>query len=388
VAVHKDRKKGVIEVGMEAEKNTGKSISFLLGAGFSVPMGYPMGDSLGEMIINKVNSIVEKYDSNPNPEYLYDGFPHILQKMIQYYKSSHDEHFDYEDFFEQIILYCKDKKKGEEINRYRLIQQIPIDRMGLNYQDTYQKFVCNLLRDADGIQFYHEQNKHLSDYKNFLTELESLLVRGYEINIHTLNHDLVFESFKNSSIGNEICDGFELKNTPYKGKNGKEWIELPYYNGTYDKKIRLYKLHGSIDQYAYYKENEDFKYDNHIKVYEDTSNWEFRKNDETFHFPELHPDFLTGKDSKEPNYNKPLYNKLIPRFEENLRNSKCLIIIGYGGKDDGINKRIINNLHSPCFVYDVELKSELEKVIEKVDTAKNFQNKGVQDFELPTTINF
>ena len=71
-----------------------------------------------------------------------------------------------------------------------------------------------------------------------------------------------------------------------------------------------------------------------------------------------------------------------------MKNSKCLIIIGYGGGDVGINKRIISNLHSPCFVYDIVLNPELKKVIEAIDCVENYQNMRIEKFQLPTTINF
>jgi len=356
----------------------------LLGAGFSAPMGYPMGWALGELIRSAVKNIAESGDTY----YLRDRFPEILHIMINNYMASHNESFDYEDFFEYIIPYCRDEEIGTKLDKCRISKQIPIEEMGLNYQNDYQRFVCSLLKDGDGNQFYWDQNKHLLDYKNFIGVLESLLDRDYEINIHTLNHDLVFESFKKSPIGNEICDGFDYENVLYYGQNRKgRNVCLPYFNNKYDKKIRLFKLHGSIDQYTYFKND---YYDNHIKISNivDTDKSLYKLENGRvyeFRFSTITPDFLTGIASKQAVYEtRPLYNKLFPQFEENLKQAERLIIVGYGGKDNGINQRIIEhfNRSKPCFIFDPYPSKCLRNFAADIG-AQPIIEKRVEEFEIP-----
>ena len=69
-----------------------------------------------------------------------------------------------------------------------------------------------------------------------------------------------------------------------------------------------------------------------------------------------HDDFLTGTTSKIERYNNPLlFKKLFKRFRKNLRNAEKLIIIGYGCKDEGINKMILENFdfaHKSTYIFD------------------------------------
>lgn len=54
------------------------------------------------------------------------------------------------------------------------------------------------------------------------------------------------------------------------------------------------------------------------------------------------PNFLTGM-TKHSHYADDFYNGLFYKFCNDLKDSDLLIIIGYGFKDDGINKRIVEN---------------------------------------------
>lgn len=69
-----------------------------------------------------------------------------------------------------------------------------------------------------------------------------------------------------------------------------------------------------------------------------------------------HADFLTGTTSKIERYNNPLlFKKLFKRFRKNLRKAEKLIIIGYGCKDEGINKMILENFdfaHKSTYIFD------------------------------------
>jgi len=349
----------------------GKSISFLLGAGFSVPMGFPTGEKLGEMIIKECNEKVQtEYGNNIR----------ILKEMIDFYRSDNGWKFDYEDFFDKIEFYFNHK-----VFKHYLKNKYNIEEDGVrSFLSYFQYFIFKNIFNK--IHIYNSE----SVYDNFLKSLSYLLKEEYEINIHTLNHDLLFESFKKVPlINNQLCDGYENDNTPYRIGD----FNVPYYNYKYDKKIRLYKLHGSIDQYKYFNEsgNKNIyvkidKPNKHDDIYEYSETGE---RVDTYLPNEREPRFLTGRNIKiRKCKTMQFYANLFSHFKKNLKNSKCLIIIGYSGNDKLINECIENNLHSPCFVYDIELKPELKNVIEKVDTANNFQNKVIQDFELPTTINF
>ncbi|MBR1889189.1 MAG: hypothetical protein IJ816_00990 [Alloprevotella sp.] len=59
--------------------------------------------------------------------------------------------------------------------------------------------------------------------------------------------------------------------------------------------------------------------------------------------------------SKTHHYNDSFYKKLFNRFRQNLKKAECLIIIGYGGRDLGINKYILDYFDyrdKPSFIVD------------------------------------
>ena len=66
-------------------------------------------------------------------------------------------------------------------------------------------------------------------------------------------------------------------------------------------------------------------------------------------------DFLSGTLSKQKHYNGAFYKKLFKKFRLNLDKAECLIVIGYGGRDTGINKYIMDYYdydNKPSFIVD------------------------------------
>lgn len=59
---------------------------------------------------------------------------------------------------------------------------------------------------------------------------------------------------------------------------------------------------------------------------------------------EYNHDFLSGTVSKTHHYHDSFYKKLFKHFRHNLGRAECLIVIGYGGRDAGINKYILSTL--------------------------------------------
>jgi len=124
----------------------------------------------------------------------------------------------------------------------------------------------SLTRNSDWSGFSANPRGYAGDpnffdgYKGFLTYL-SELSKEFIVNIHTLNHDLLFESFNNTGfINGNISDGFDEYVSDYYSKlfanNRTYHCRLERYKGRYSSPIRLYKLHGSLDYVPYYRQNE------------------------------------------------------------------------------------------------------------------------------------
>lgn len=366
-----------------------KSISLLLGAGFSAPMGYPIGNDMNDGLLNfddrtldfsPAGNLASSTDGT-KPMFQMGGIYNNHQKyflfckrLINEYAIAHGNKFDYEEFYDFI--------KTDEVKEARY-QSLCNDL--LNGTESYEHYLCNvshiynqmaahLLKDKEGKSWYDDEPYKVNffdGYKGFLTYL-SELSKEFIVNVHTLNHDLLFESFNNTGfINGSISDGFDEYGSDYYGKlfanNRTYHCRLERYKGRYSSPIRLYKLHGSLDYVPYYRQNEYgcMIPENYVKI-----KWgigagdimKSRKSKIGFDISpfEYHADFLTGTTSKIQRYNEPLlFRKLFKKFRKNLREAEKLIIIGYGCKDKGINEMIIENFdfsHKQSFIVDAYAK--------------------------------
>ena len=359
-----------------------ESISILLGAGFSVPKGYPTGDRLNKEILEFDKENVEfsndgklyfcdhnNINQHNSPLNLHQKRFIFCKRLIKEYAEAHEGHFDYECFYE----FLKSDEAHEERYR-RLCNDISKSEEYLSFITNipyiYNQMIEHLLKDKDGNNRYDNAPNHIGnmgEYDSFLRYIASLS-RRYIVNIHTLNHDLLFESFNKSNIiGGAISDGFDEYGSDYFGilriDNIRYHCRLERFTGRYHTPIRLFKLHGSIDYVKYYKSQDNaflkpkqfVKIKAGIGVDDIIKGRGSKKGYDAFPFA-YHGDYLTGITLKTMGYNEPLlFKKLFKRFKKNLKHANKLIIIGYGGKDEGINKIIMDNYdyHSnPTYIVD------------------------------------
>lgn len=366
-----------------------KSISFLLGAGFSAPMGYPIGNDMNKRLLNFDDSTLDfapcgslaASTDGTKPMFQMDGVLNNHQKyfifckrLIKEYTKAHNDRFDYEQFYDFI------KTEEAKQERYqRLCDDLLDDCESYEYylsnvSRIYNQMAAHLLKDKTGKSWYDDEPfkvNFYNGYQGFLTYL-SELSRKFIVNVHTLNHDLLFESFNNTGfINGEISDGFDEYGSEYYGKlsdNGRTYhCRLERYKGRYNTPIRLYKLHGSLDYVPFYRRNEYgwMIPENYVKIKWGIGSGDIMKSRKSKIGYELspfeyHADFLTGTTSKIKRYNEPLlFRKLFKKFRKNLRDADKLIIIGYGCKDEGINEMIKENFdyrHKPLFIIDAYTK--------------------------------
>lgn len=346
-----------------------KSISLLLGAGFSAPMGYPIGNQLNERLQNYrlysvgISPDGKLYFLNPNQQNNNIGNPYnvYLECCISLVKEySKRNHFDYEVFFE--FLARREYLSNPdylEVCKSLTTDTITIDCIASNIDAIYNQMVALLLKDENGIFWYDNMPNHIGkvdEYDGFLNLLREWK-KDSVVHVHTLNHDMLFESFNRTDyISGEICDGFEELGSDYYGElhtmeDRTYHVRLERFTGVYNRSIRLYKLHGSLDYVLYYRTAEDgvslvpdkyvktrygIGYDNLLR---DTH---VKDTYERYPFA-YHANYLTGTSSKIRKYEDPLlFKPLFESFKDNLQNSELLIIVGYGCKDKGINDIVAN----------------------------------------------
>ena len=366
-----------------------KSISFLLGAGFSVNAGYPTGNELGkkilfttaERVMTSFKNFYNEYDSNRY--YVY-----FLEEILTTLKNT-QEYFNYEIFYDRI-----------KTDRTRFDKELKaiFQSFRAKYKDSPKENLNDYLFQLDEIYnllvaLYIKDtipNVFCRDYYKKIVDLIISLNQDYIINVHTLNHDLLFEDL----LGNgNYTDGFTKLNSGY--YENIYHGTIPFYANDYSSSsIRLYKLHGSIDYFRTLKTYDPNQVHNYIKLPQSVCRRDVRyKNDRCIY--DLHPDFLTGINFKQTRYNEKFYEDLHNIFVSNLKTADKLIIIGYSGNDKGINKHIRKKLdkNASCFVID-RSKNEAQNVIDRIwpcykrknkyAVSSNLENVKLSDFDEST----
>lgn len=368
-----------------------KHISFLLGSGFSVPAGYPTASKLNKFISScdfgnigfspSGQLCMGKNGSKPDFGYRtsYDDYFDFLKDVIRAYCQDNciNQPFDYEKFYDYIKFNLKKDGNVKQIYDSCEHKTDSYEQYCFHCEDVYNQLLFHFLKDNNGKWDYSGEPFMLKQqidfpYKGFLECVEHFSEESI-VDIHTLNHDLFIDRLRQTEwINGNMCDGFEELGSPFYGEidvdKRKYRCRLEFFTDNYNKPIRLYKLHGSLDYYTFYENNQGYLVPNSIvksKYGVDTTN--LLKEITTERGLEYnrcwinyHPNFLSGTTSKVLQYGNPLlYKKLFDHFKRNLMQSDILIVIGYSGADEEINKIIE--------------ESKVSKVL-VVDTSKNICN--------------
>jgi hypothetical protein len=342
-------------------------ISFLLGAGFSAPDGYPTRNNLNLrlrkilhseiMIATDGTALFLNDGKDPNADWMNLSQRFFVEEFINFYNIEiidGIELFDYEgfyDYYQGVHLRrfeCLKFKKFATIFNEKHKTDYENNELLGDFHNTFNQLLASLLmRWPKKVHLAKPYTK----YGEFLTFIETIGTVYHKIHFHTLNHDLLLEELSFSdAIQAELSDGFEELGSPYYSLNNDEHtVRLRRFTNNFKKKYCLYKLHGSIDNYVYNFQNKEFVT---VKLPFGISAYDLRKEyiDENGDLNydncwwNYYPDFLSGTTEKintytEENFYKPLFN----HFTSNLKNSSCLILIGYGLGDTKINEFIKNN---------------------------------------------
>lgn len=300
---------------------------------------------------NKAMFLNERED--PNSHWMGSIERRFTEDFLEFYNEKIlDNGFDYENFYdyykkqyrqreyeEEFLIFCEEFK-----NKY----QTNFDEQNLLHRFDY---VYNQLVAQMVTKFYkhsHLCKPYKSEYRSFF-ELIDLIKDEAIIHFHSLNHDLFLEYLDSSdTMQDNLSSGFQEIGSNYYGNNQDRLkVKLPFFNDKYDTKYRLYKLHGSVDNYSY-NFNGDWIYLK-TKYGVDTSRVfkETEKNGEPEYIRALdnyYPEFLSGKSDKILQYNSDrYYQSMFSHLEKNLQTSELLIVIGYSFEDEGINKYIKEN---------------------------------------------
>ena len=362
---------------MKVPYETRDHVAFLIGSGFSVPCGMPTGRQLNNYVLNIERDPIT-FDFASKLAISVDGVKHstgspyercLMFCSVAMKEYSKNREFDYEQFYDFICGKGIFDTTYEKLAQPYLYMFSDYHQLVFNMKSVYNQLIEHKLREGRKTEI--KEGEFASDkfrkYERFVRFLDKLS-NDYIVDIFSLNHDLLIENLQRTNwLQHEsISDGFHGFRSPYYGElefNGLKYdCRLEEYKAYYNTAIRLYKLHGSLDYLMFKWCDSDgcFWNDKMIKVpygigVERTKKQKKHQLGYTEDWIEYSHDFLSGTLSKINHYNDSFYKKLFKRFRINLNKAKCLIVIGYGGRDSGINKYVLENFdfrNKPSYIVD------------------------------------
>lgn len=317
-----------------------KKIAILLGSGVSRFSGLMLVNEITDFILNTSN-VARDYDMNyylhsdtvkcQNVKYIQKLLEYLRAIIEEYHKHANIRYeFNYEELYYLLHqISASERKEYENPAIYPLIEKLRND-FGEEvhfYREDFQRFIDEALRYIHYVvyQILQKSNETYSQFE-IIAELSKMF---NAIDIFTLNHDILIETFfKSKNI--EFNFGFEM--------SGK----ISFFNrNLLEQKegINLYKLHGSIDWFSFQDSQGlgnlyclPLNFDRQIDKYNEL--------DDRLFLTDGLPYFLIGTFNKMLNYLSGVYEIIFDLFKQRILEADKLIISGYGFSDKGINTRI------------------------------------------------
>jgi len=242
------------------------NVSLILGAGFSYNAGLPLVDGVSRRFLQQplydqvlcFGSSEWKWKEWANGPDLHNGIlpseripvAMVIENLIKhYFADTGEDLLNYEMFYQYMIdMQRKDRQRFEQIKM--ATQKLYDDKFGYrdyNFDGMTDGWIFScfyhLVDDLLWIRKPFEEIQQL--YKPYI---DFFLNTGNDINICTLNHDLLLESVF-THLGISYADGFSTANKILMDYDNQH--RVPVFDGTFNERINLLKLHGSIDLYEY-----------------------------------------------------------------------------------------------------------------------------------------
>lgn len=165
---------------------------------------------------------------------------------------------------------------------------------------------------------------------NHLAAITDACQEVKEVDLFTLNHDLVLEAALEEA-GVVFSDGFE-----------REYCDLRVWSDSFSSSTGLFKLHGSIDWWGYCLPDDGWRGHITARVMNGDPYHARGPNATLLEIPhDMRPVFLAGTFDKIFGYEGWIFPDQHHRFQAALRAANRLVVIGYGFRDQAINRRLI-----------------------------------------------
>ena len=332
-----------------------RSLTFLLGAGASLPAGLPSTAEITRRVL-QVHPVIRHSDTTyildqDEPAYLGkdDSYVKRIPRYLEWMKTTCDE------FFKQ----APGRSTNYEDTLF-LVSQVHDSLMWEYENPALQPFIEKIETGLAHLFVPHGPHD-FSDYSharvaqecgNYIIDaVQQLLGRGKlahnhlscvisacsdkrwkHVDLITLNHDLLLEHALHSK-GIDYADGFS---TPV--GQARLWKPDSYIS----QRICLFKPHGSVNWYGVrVKLHGRYRKTVMTPLTNDIEHIEIGEEED----PPLlspHPLILAGSFNKMLSYSRGIYADLLYYMRSSMAHSKCLLVSGYSFGDKGINSRLID----------------------------------------------
>lgn len=381
------------------------SISFLLGAGFSAPAGYPVGSILNDQLFNGDKLPCEFHTSGSFVTGLDGKKPNLFPKstwqecwefglrLMKYYVENVSNTFDYEQFFDYVhTLYQKCDKTynvSDELKAMLPPCYVSEKRVSLKLYLVLDNLLSVLPRVISYL-LIEPKNLNLNAYNSLFEQIKRAVNENIDINIHSLNHDELIEKLvAYNNLNDYFSDGFAKEGSNYYVLTDYKAEQLEVFTNDYKTLLRLFKLHGGTRYYPFFEENEYQKYifTDYVKGISGMDEMTLYSLKEGIQHRGTflpNPDFLIGEKSKQERYDSIYYQKQLNNFRENVKCSRKLIIIGYAFKDSGINRIIQETLqsNSECVVIDKFWNAEKDSSLHTISNKSRVIESSVDSSDI------
>ena len=329
-------------------------IVFLLGSGVSIPAGMPSTQEITEQVLSG-EGVMRHPDGNyyfGKPVYSHLGWPDeyvppVLQflgrlkdEIDLYYNYQPERCTNYEDLYYLAIQIFDSEIKGYDnpvVQPFIVKIKSDIQPLLIGKENKIRKqWEIKELAD-EATNYIHDIAWRMLDKKPLRLDYLGCIKDACQdselsnVDMFTLNHDTVLEQCIKCIKGIHFTDGFE----PEDRDNVRDWNPDLLERGSF--KVRLFKLHGSINWVQFQTLNGDWSdVSIGISLGPDTRHTRNPAGQERLPRPML----LIGRFNKELEYTSGIFEELHYQFYRSLRQIRRLVVCGYGFGDKGINRKI------------------------------------------------
>ena len=316
--------------------------TILLGAGSSVPAGFPSTRSLTDRVLSG-NGVWRHTDET---YFIGDDQPvdKILTLVNRVIRRIHTEAKQYH------ATYTKRQANYEDV--YYLADQAWAEELGESENPAVRDFTTKLKTEIEPlasvasmeyVDLLEESHNYVADVvwrslncnassSDHLKILEAACRSNSVSSISTLCHDTHVETFLGDR-GISLDDGFS-----------DEEAGVRYWHGDFSSndKIQFLKLHGSVNWFRLRPDSSESFYDDRIGIPPDWDHNHTKGNDGTFQTAlDGRPLLLIGTFNKISQYSQGIFRELHYQFRSSIHNTDQLLVCGYSFGDKGINSEII-----------------------------------------------